>query len=178
MGDEITSEISELRRRVSVLEAESGVRRVLARYMEICDCLGPSTSMDELGALFCADAVWEGRGGKYADTFGGHRGREAIVRFLNSYREPMPHFSSNAHFLTSEQVRADGDRASGTWVMLQTPTFSDGSAFLLAARLHVDFRREDEGWRIYRFATTNLFSRPVERGWNAAIPLPVPQTND
>ncbi len=168
------NELRELRERVAALEGESHCRDVLSRYMELCDHLDADTDMEELGALFCEDAVWEGRGGRYGDAFGGHRGRDAIVAFLNSYREPEPHFGSNAHFLTSEQLEVRGSRARGSWVMLQTPTFRDGSSFLLAARLRVVFRRDQATWRIERFATENLFSRPVERGWEIEASLPVP----
>ncbi len=164
----------ELRERVAALEGESQCRRTLSRYMELCDSLDATTDMVELGELFCEDAVWEGRGGKYGDAFGGHRGRRTIVAFLNSYREPEAHFESNAHFLTSEQIEVRGPRAHGSWVMLQTPTFRDGSSFLLAARLRVAFRRDSDAWRIERFSTTNLFSRPIEGGWELEAALPVP----
>ncbi len=171
------SEIRKLEERLAALEGESQCRRVLSRYMELCDHLDKDTRMEELGELFCEDAVWEGRGGKYGDAFGGHRGRAAIVAFLNSYREPEPHFASNAHFLTSEQLEADASSARGTWVMLQTPTFRDGSSFLMAARLRVSFRRDADTWRIERFATANLFSRPVEKGWEIEAALPVPDAD-
>ncbi len=177
MNDNI--QISRLAKRVEALEAESAIRKLVARYMEICDALDEHAPMEELGSLFCKDAIWEGSGKKYAKSFGGHKGREAIVGFLDTYRTPNPHFASNVHFLTSEALAVDGETASGTWVMLQTPSFSSGESFVLAARLHLKFAFEDEKWRIQHFKTTNLLGRPIEGGWHskAAIPTPKPTTS-
>lgn len=161
--------------RIAALEAEGAIRRLVARYMEICDALDADAPMAELGALFTKDATWQGAGAKYGATFGGHRGREAIVAFLNSYCEPAPHFAANAHFLTSESIAVDGEAAEGSWVMLQTPTFAGGASFLMAARLNLTFKIEDGQWRIDRFATENLFSRPIDGGWNVDAPIPVPR---
>lgn len=177
MNDHPQKQIDDLSQRVRALEAESEIRRVVARYMEICDALNADTSMDELGALFTKEAQWQGKGDKYGATFGGHVGRAAIVAFLNSYREPTPHFAGNVHILGCENLVVEGDRATGTWVMFQTPTFQEGGAFLMAARLNLTFKYEESRWRMDRFATTNLFSRPIEGGWNADAPIPAPSVN-
>lgn len=168
-------QISRLAKRVAALEAESAIRQVVARYMEICDSLDEHAPMEELGLLFCKDAVWEGSGKKYAESFGGHKGRQAIVSFLDGYRKPRPHFDSNVHFLTSEALAVDGEVASGTWVMLQTPSFASGESFVLAARLHLQFAYEEDCWRIQHFKTTNLFGRPIEGGWHSQATIPTPR---
>ncbi len=175
MTTDLREQIDTLAKRVKSLEAESEIRGVVARYLEICDALDENAPMDELGDLFTTDAVWHGKGEKYGATFGGHDGRTAIVDFLNSYREPNPHFSGNVHIVGCENVSVDGDSATGTWVMLQTPTFEEGGSFLMAARLTLDFKVENGRWRISQFSTTNLFSRPVEGGWNVDAPIPVPK---
>ncbi|MFC3051990.1 nuclear transport factor 2 family protein [Kordiimonas pumila] len=175
MAQSGSSSITDLEQRLSALEAEGAIRRVVARYMEICDALGPDTPMDELGDLFTEDAVWEGSGEKYGKAFGGHKGREAIVAFLDTYRKPKPHFASNVHFLTSEALTVNGTQAVGTWVMLQTPSFNTGESFVLAARLRLKFKYEHGYWRIDRFRTTNLFGRPIKGGWHSSAPIPVPQ---
>lgn len=165
--------------RLARFEAESAIRRVMARYMELCDHLGPETPMDELGGLFTTDAVWAGTGVRYANAFGGHRGRAAIVAMLDAYRGPPPHFAMNAHFLCSEAITVTADGARGQWMMLQTSTYADGRSDLRSARLHVAFAREENAWRIARFETENLFSRPVGR-WDdpAAIPVPKATTGE
>ncbi|CAN7306392.1 nuclear transport factor 2 family protein [Phenylobacterium sp. LjRoot225] len=161
--------------RLAALEAESAIRRLMAEYMRLCDQLDAATPMEELGELFTEDAVWAGGGGRYAATFGAHEGRDAIVAMLGRYRGPPPHFAMNAHFLCSEAIAVHGPRGEGAWTMLQTSTFADGSSQLSAARLDVAFARKAGSWRIARFTTTNLFSRPV-RAWDDPAPLPVPAT--
>jgi hypothetical protein len=174
MTADLQNQVKALADRVTALEAESEIRALVARYMEICDALDADAPMDELGQLFATDAIWVGKGKKYDATFGGHEGRDSIVGFLNTYREPTPHFAGNVHILGCENVTVDGQQATGTWVMLQTPTFNEGGAFLMAARLNLNFCLEQSRWRIHRFATENLFSRPVESGWNIDAPIPVP----
>lgn len=178
MTADLQNQIDALTARLASLEAESEIRGVVARYMEICDALDADTPMDELGEIFTTDAQWRGKGDKYGATFGGHEGRDAIVAFLNSYREPNLHFTGNVHFLGCENLTVTGQSGTGTWVMLQTPTFADGGSFVMAARLNLDFRTEDGRWRISTFSTTNLFSRPVEGEWNADVPIPVPQVDE
>jgi hypothetical protein len=158
--------------RLERLEAESAVRRLLAEYMALCDTLGPDTPMARLGALFCRDAVWEGRGARYAEALGRHVGRAAIVAMLGRYRDP-PHFRFNAHYLASEAIAVAGARATGRWMMLQCSTYADGASDLRSAALELEFAIEDDAWRIARFATTNLFSRPVSR-WDDPARIPVP----
>lgn len=160
--------------RLRDLEAASAIRAVMARYMELCDTLGPDTPMDELGALFTRDAVWTGMGAKYAGAFGSHEGRAAIVAMLGSYRGPPPHFAMNAHFLCSETIAIEGVAARGSWMMLQTSTYADGRSDLRAARLAVRFALEEAAWRISRFETENLFSRPVDL-WDDPAPVPTPE---
>ena len=98
------SDISLLEERIRVLEAESAVRHLLNRYMFLCDVPGPETRESELGQLFCQDAVWQGVGSRYALKFGRLDGRKAIVAMLMSYLPPAPHFLSNMHFLSGEQI--------------------------------------------------------------------------
>lgn len=156
------------------LEAESEIRRLVARYMEICDSLGPDTPLDELAALFTLDAEWRGVGPKYADAFGGHAGRDAIAAMLARYCGPPPHFVMNAHFLGSESIHVEDRVATGGWMMMQASTYADGRCDLRTARLSIAFRVEDDRWRIARFETENLFSRAVDR-WDDASVIPVPK---
>lgn len=171
------STLEQLAARLARLDAEREVRRVMMRYMDYCDSLNADTPMDELGALFARDAVWTGKGQRYGAAFGGHQGRAAIVAMLDRYRGPVSHFAMNAHFLSSEtiDVAEDSQSAKGRWMMLQTSTYATGTSDLRSARLAVDFIVEDGRWRMARFETENLFSRPVDR-WDDPAPVPVPET--
>jgi hypothetical protein len=164
---------SALAQRLEALEAQNAIRQVITRYMALCDTLGPDTDMAALGALFCRDAVWAGKGARYGAAFGGHQGRAAIVAMLDTYRGPPPHFAFNAHYLASEAIAVNGERAEGSWMMLQCSTYADGRSDLRSARLEVGFALEEGAWRIARFDTENLFSRAVT-DWNDGAPIPVP----
>jgi hypothetical protein len=173
MSDEIS--IATLHSRVERLEAERAIRNVMARYVSLCDRLDESTPMDELTALFTRDAIWTGKGSRYQAAFGENRGRAAIAEMLGKYRGPPPHFALNAHFLTSEAIDATNSPAIGTWMMLQTSTYSDGTSDLRCAWLNVQFAFEDARWRIRRFETENIFVRPVDR-WNDRTDLSLPES--
>ena len=166
----------ELQARLARFEAEHAVRACMNRYMVLCDALDAHSPLAELAGLFTRDAVWEGIGDKYKASFGRIEGRAAIGAMFAKYMTEPAHFAVNVHFLTSELIEVSGPReAAGSWVMLQTSTFSSGASHLNAARLTVDFWRGKGGaWRMAHFRTQNLFSRPVE-AWNQADPLPVPK---
>jgi ketosteroid isomerase-like protein len=163
--------------RLRRFESEHAVRTCMQRYMTLCDALDEHTPLEELAQLFTGDATWQGKGEKYANSFGGYSGRDAIREMFAGYMKPPAHFALNVHFLTSELIDVHGEHAKGHWVMLQASTFSSGASHLNAARLSVDFAVEQGQWRIARFVTENLFSRPVT-AWNSNAPLPVPAATE
>jgi len=166
--------LTDVRARLDRLESESAIRALVSTYFELCDRLDVAASLEALGALFTDDAAWCGTGARYGAAFGTHQGREAIVAMLGRYQGPPPHFTFNAHFLGSERIVVDGDRARGYWLMLQTSSYAAGTSDLRAARLDLTFERSAAGWRIRRFETCNLFSRPVDR-WDDPAPIPLPE---
>jgi hypothetical protein len=168
------TDILELQSRLRSFEHQQAIRVCINRYMALCDQLDAQSPLDELAQLFCRDAVWEGKGAKYAESFGGYRGREAIRAMFATYMKTPAHFALNVHFLTSEVIEVAGEEGLGRWVMLQTSTFADGASHLNAARLTVRFALEEGQWRMAHFQTENLFSRPVT-AWNSDAPLPVPE---
>ncbi|KXU86109.1 polyketide cyclase [Caballeronia megalochromosomata] len=156
--------IDALLERVCALEAQNEVRKTIARYMALCDVPCAPLERESLAALFTEDAVWEGIGTQYAQKFGRLRGRAAIVEMLQRYLPPSPHFATNVHFLTSEQIEVQGDCAKGRWIMLQASGYVDAKAELIAARLEIDFtpsaREESQAWLIRHFRTERLFDAP------------------
>lgn len=155
----------EIIERLRALEAQNGVRKTIARYMALCDVPGRVLEGESLAALFCDDAVWEGIGPQYADKFGRLSGPREIVTMLQRYLPPTPHFTSNTHFLTSENIDVTGESAMGRWIMLQASSYVDGQAELISARLEVDFTRsphDETIWLIRHFRTERLFDAP----WN------------
>jgi hypothetical protein len=148
----------DLLQRLETLEGESQVRRLMARYMDLCDVPRAAMNVRELAGLFSVDAVWEGIGTRTAQTFGQHRGRDAVAAFVGSYLPPSEHFALNLHYLTSESIQVDGSTAKGQWIMQQISTYADQRSELFGTRLNIDFRRVDGTWLIAHFRTQRLFN--------------------
>ena len=174
----LSQRLDALQQRLQRFEDAEAIRACVLRYMALCDRLDADTPLGALGDCFTEDAVWAGRGARYGQAFGAHHGRAAIVAMLARYcgdATRAPHFRFNAHFLCNEQITLHGpDSALAEWQMLQTSSFSAGGSHLTAAQLRLQVRRGSDGaWRIARFETENLLSRPVST-WHADAALPVP----
>ncbi|WP_416562314.1 nuclear transport factor 2 family protein [Nocardia testacea] len=171
--------IERLTRRIETLEAEAEIRRLQARYMFLCDTPCPEFGVtddthriDLIMALYAEDAVWEGVGEYYDDQFGRLTGRPAIrahfERFWAPDREPA--LVLNAHYLTAEQIRVDGDSAAGQWIHMQPWLYSDGTGLLRSSRLNNTFRRADGTWKITRTRTENVFVAPLPHAFADSFP--------
>lgn len=171
MANSIPSD--EIETRLRRFEVEHSVRACMNRYMVLCDGLNSKSPLDELAELFTANAIWEGVGERYSKSFGRKQGRPVLREMFSKYAVEPSHFALNVHFLTSELISFDEGLVMGSWVMLQTSTFTSGASHLNAAKLTVRFEEEGMKWRIAHFQTENLFSRPVA-AWNDQAPLPVP----
>ena len=147
-----------LLQRLATLEGESAVRRLMARYMDLCDVPRAPVEARDLAHLFTEDAIWEGFGTQTAQTFGQHRGREAIAAFVGGYLPPSDHFQLNLHYLTSESIVVDGEGAQGQWIMQQISTYADGRNELFGTRLNIDFRCVNGAWLIAHFRTQRLLN--------------------
>ncbi len=167
--------VASLAKRLQVFEDEKAIRACMNQYMYLCDILDVGFPLEDLMVLFTDDAVWEGRGKRYGKTFGSHQGKDAIRAMFAKYVQPPAHFDTNVHFLTSELIDVHGDEANGSWVLLQTATFSSGKSQLSSARLSVKFRRDEGVWRMSHFQTESLFNRPVKTPWDQPADLPVPE---
>ena len=170
------NELGDLIERIERLEAHTSIRSLMARYFQLCEQLEPGIDLSELGELFAADAVWRGKGSRYAKAFGEHTGRNAIVAMIRAHSDP-PHFAMNAHFLSGEsiEVLSDGETAVGHWMMLQTSSYADNTADLRSARLTVEFSKTGGTWRIQTLETENIFNRAIDR-WDTSDHVPIPDS--
>lgn len=174
--DDLQRGLAELEHRVNVLAAESAARKVLGRYMFLCDAPLPEHGMSEeqrgraIAELFTADAVWEGVGGAHGAQFGRKEGPRAIAEHMAGFfgkRDPRLIF--NTHYLCTECLTATADTAEGTWVQFQPWVHDDGTAVLRSSRLHVRFRGTATGWRIAHYRTENLFIADLPSGWAGTL---------
>lgn len=162
--------------RLHSFEAEKKVRRCMNTYMLLCDQLGVTSELAALKGLFSEDAVWQGKGKRYAKTFGRYQGREAIGDMFSSYTKEPAHFELNAHFLCNELIDVDleSKSANASWMLIQPSSFSNGKSQLSCARITAEFVLLDNVWLISSFTTENIFSRPMNEPWDNSAALAVP----
>lgn len=174
--EDLAKELTELSAEVRVLRAESEARRLLSRYMFLCDSPLPEPQMSDqqrcqaISKLFADDAVWEGVGGAHGAQFGRKVGPAAIAEHMTGFygaRDPRQLF--NTHYLCSECLTASADAAEGTWVQFQPWIYDDGTALLRSSRLQVKFRKTFAGWRIAHYRTENLFIADLPDGWTTSL---------
>lgn len=172
-------QISSLIRRIEALEAEAEIRRLQARYQFLCDTPCPEPGVvddrdriDRIMELYADGCLWQGVGEYYAGQFGKAEGKAQVRAHFERFwaQRSEPALVLNAHYLSSEQIHVDGDRAEGQWIHLQPWFFADGSGQLRSSRLNNGFRRIDGSWRITRTRTENVFVAPLPAGFASAFP--------
>jgi hypothetical protein len=164
-----------LQKRLNDLENEKRVSACMHRYMSLCDGIGPGFNLETLMQTFTEDAVWEGKGKRYAKTFGRHVGVDAIERMFAKYTTAPGHFLLNVHVLGNEVITVDGNVAKGSWMLLQPSDFIDGKSQLSCAHITAQFRLSGRFCQISHFKTENKFSRPINEPWDNSAMLPVPK---
>ena len=142
--------------RLAELEAEAAIRRVAARYMALCDEPLTTAPGPDFADLFTTDLIWEGVGRKAGAEFSRVEGRDRLLAWFDTMRQP-PKYVFNLHFLTSEAIVVGPEDATGTWVMAQTAVRTSKDGELRMARITIRFRCEDDQWRIAHFQTESLF---------------------
>ncbi|WP_068093266.1 nuclear transport factor 2 family protein [Novosphingobium rosa] len=165
--------VAQLGEDVARLKAEAAARKVLGRYMFLCDSplpeagIPPEARARAIGDLFTPDAIWEGVGGAHGAQFGQHRGPDEIAAHMGRfYAAANPRQIFNTHYLCSEQVWATGpDSAEGQWVQFQPWIYDDGTSLIRSSRLHVRFRETEKGWKIAHYRTENLFIGTLPENW-------------
>lgn len=165
--------------RLDAFEAEKKIRQCMLKYMGLCDYLGVNTDVNEIAELFAHDAVWQGKGNRYAKTFGRYEGSDAIGGMFATYTKPPAHFEMNAHFMCNELIYVDSSNttAQGSWMLIQPSSFSSGKSQLSCARITAEFGLTDGAWLIKVFTTENIFSRPMTDPWDNSASLSVPTKN-
>ncbi len=167
--------LADIQKRLDTLEHTQAVRDCMNQYMALCDNLTVGFHLPDLLVLFTEDAIWEGKGSRYAKTFGRYEGRAAIEAMFAKYTCEPAHFELNVHVLGNEKIHVSDDKAKGSWVLVQPSSFTDGRSQLSCARITADFDFINQQWRIAHFQTENLFSRPMQKHWNHSAELPVPE---
>jgi hypothetical protein len=143
---------------LAVLELQESARATLSRYMDLCDVPRPPFRWEDMAALFTEDAIWEGIGPEYIGKFGRLEGRAAILSMLADFLPPSSHFRRNVHLLGNSRIAANGNTATGEWIMQQLSEYDGGGTELISARLRVDFEYAEGAARIRHLRTEKLFT--------------------
>jgi hypothetical protein len=174
--DDIRRDLTALATEVGVLRAEASARRLLGRYMFLCDAPLPQYGMSEsqraeaIAELFDEDAIWEGVGGAHGAQFGRKVGPEAIAEHMSAFfGVENPRLVFNTHYLSTECLVATPTTAEGTWVQFQPWIYEDGTSLLRSSRLHVQFRDTESGWRIAHYRTESLFIADLPDAWTKSL---------
>ena len=133
--------LHEMAARLRRLEDIEAIRELKMAYCRALDGgwepQGPS-HMGDIGVLFLADGVWDGRpSSPYA------RGREEIRAMVESFR-PVPFIM---HVVTNPRITVDGDSAHGAWDVVLPMTSPAGQPNLAFGSYDEIYARTAEGWR-------------------------------
>ncbi len=147
-------DISELAKRITILEDIESIKQLKARYCGICD---DDHNPDKITTLFAEDGTWEGAG------VGHHQGHEAIRKLFQEFQGRI---SFSQHNVMNPIIEVSGDRAKGTWYFLGPFTMRNGNrAMWLGARYEDDYVKIDGEWKILHLRAIGRMAAPYEKGW-------------
>src|SRR5258708_36119909 len=97
-------DISDLEKRITVLEDVEAIKKLKARYCAICD---EDHNPTKITALFAPDGIWEGAG------VGKHQGHDAIRKLFQDFQHRI---SFSQHNVMNPDIEVDGSHAKGTCI--------------------------------------------------------------
>jgi ketosteroid isomerase-like protein len=142
-----------LEERLQVLEDVEAIKKLKARYTLAVD----ARDAEGVVSLFTADGVWDG------GSFGRYEGKDAVRSFFRSVPERLSFF---VHYVSNPLIEIDGDRATGSWYLLEPCTFAEGNQPVWgSARYEERYRRVGGEWKFEEMRLVSLFWTPYEEGW-------------
>jgi len=154
----------DLEARIRVLEDIEEIKKLKARYCELCDAgLTDVRNRDELVAHFTEDAKVDFGMGE-GSSFEGKAGLELF------FGQVVPAgVSFCMHMLHNPIIDVNGDRASGRWYF-EAPTTNavTGKPQWMAGRYLEEYVRVDGVWKFASVATEWKYIAPYEDGWSGA----------
>ncbi len=161
------STLKGLEKRVQVLEDLETIKRLKAKYGQLCDArynlqtmaMKSEAEVDaiarEIANLFTGDAVWDG-----GEKLGVARGREKIYqRFKESA------FKFAVHYFVMPDITIEGNKAHARWYLLQAATLKDNTAVWMSGVEDDDYLKVDGQWLQSYMKVTISFLTPYDQGW-------------
>ena len=147
--------LDELEKRLQVLEDLEAIKKLKAKYGQICD---DNYNPTEIVRLFTEAAVWDG--GEIADIY---RGTEEIKKFFTQMSRLV---TFSAHYFLPVDIAVEGDKAHGQWYLLQAATAHGQRAVWVAGVEDDEYMKIDGKWLISSIKFSKLFFlTPYEEGW-------------
>ena len=170
-------DVDELVAEVKVLRAESAARKLLGRYMFLCDAPLPEYQLSELqraGAiaeLFADDAVWEGVGGAHGAQFGRKVGPAAIAEHMTALlRRPKSALGLQHPLPVYRMLGRDiGDRRRDVGAVPAVDLRRRAARCCDPAVYTFGSATLPDGWRIAHYRTESLFIADLPDGWTTSL---------
>lgn len=127
------------------------IRQLMIAYGRAADCGNGDERARRLREILTPDAVIE-------YSFGVVEGREEIIATLNKM---MGTFDYTHHLVSNDEIKIDGDNATGHYLLTAVHGPKDGPMFWAGARYTEQLVRTIEGWRIQRHQSRSLWNSKV-----------------
>ena len=144
--------MSDIEKRVQILEDIEDIKKLKARYCGYCD---DGLDADGIASLFTDDGVWDG------DIRGRYEGREAIRQF---FKEASQQVSFCVHNVMNPIIEVDGDSAHGSWYLFQACT-EGCQAKWVAGRYEDDYVKLNGQWYFTKLEIKFSYWTPYDQGW-------------
>lgn len=129
-------DLKELETRITRIEDIEAIKKLKARYCEICDDMH---NPNRITSLFAEDGIWE------SPDFGKAQGHGAIWELFQGFQEM---FSFSQHNITNPIIDVNGDRATGIWYIMGPWDYTeDGREIWMTARYDDDYVKIDGAWK-------------------------------
>lgn len=159
--------LEELEKRIHALEDLEAIKRLKARYAQLCDAKYNSQTMtmkgeaevdsvaSEIANLFTEDAVWDG--GK---QFGLRKGRKEIYEGFKGAA-----FKFAVHYFVMPYITLDGNKARGRWYLWQAATLRDNTPVWMSGFEDDEYVKVNGQWLQSHMKVTIHFLTPYKQGW-------------
>ena len=144
----------ELERRITILEDIEAIKKLKARYCEICD---DDHNQDRIVQIFAEDGIWESK------DFGAAKGHTELRKLFKSFADRI---SFSQHNVMNPIIEVSGNTAKGSWYFLGPFTFRKGNRQMwLAARYEDDYVKINGEWKFKHLRAIGRMAAPYEKGW-------------
>jgi hypothetical protein len=143
-----------LEERITVLEDIEAIKRLKARYCDVCDT---GYDPDRIAALFTEDGTWEG------GEFGTATGHAALRKMFEGLHKAVSFAQHNA---MNPIIEVTGDRAKGAWYLFcPYSSRANNRAGWIAGRYDDDYVKVNGEWKYQHLRAIIRMHARYEEGW-------------